>query len=101
MHSLAAATSSEGLTARTSLYFPDLCHSSVVKVQPTPKHAKVLGADREVWGLGGRSVKRAGGPGRRARGGPGRRPDGGPIRPSEDARLDDHEDEGAGDPRLE
>src|SRR6185295_20313388 len=31
--------------------FLDLCHSSVVKVQPTPKHAGVFGAEREVWGF--------------------------------------------------
>src|SRR6266568_5836374 len=30
-------------------HFLDLCHSSVVKVQPTPKHAGVFGAERGVW----------------------------------------------------
>src|SRR5215213_6443760 len=51
LHSLAAATSSEGLTTRTSVFVPDLCHSSVVKVQPAPRHVNVLGAERSVWGL--------------------------------------------------
>src|SRR6476659_6885639 len=33
--------------------FMDLCHSSVVKVQPAPKHARASGAERGVWGLAG------------------------------------------------
>src|SRR5450759_1026758 len=49
MHSLAAAASSEGSTARTSVYL-DLCHSSVVKVQPDPRHTTALGAERTVSG---------------------------------------------------
>src|SRR5260221_9969867 len=53
LHSLTAATSSEGLTARTFKLL-DLCHSSVVKVQ-TASGARdgAPGADRQVSGRRG------------------------------------------------
>src|SRR5436190_9473128 len=91
MHSLAAATLSEGLTARTSLFL-DLCHSSVVKVQPTPNRPGAIGAERAVW-----AVRR----------GPSNGPATGPkwagstVRASENARLQQGDRERAGDPRLE
>src|SRR4249920_951882 len=95
MHSLAAATLSEGLTARTSLFL-DLCHSSVVKVQPTPNRPGAIGAERTVWAV---SRGPSNGPGtgpKWARNGPAR-----PPGPSEDARLQQGDRERAGDPGLQ
>src|SRR5258706_8922477 len=89
LHSLAAATSSEGLTARTFKLL-DLCHSSVVKVQ-TASGAR-NGARRRRPSIGpepGRVKRRRNG----ARSGP--------RSPLEGAVFEEEEHRRAGDPSLE